>query len=218
MKNVLILPLAFVFLLTINMGFRSDKILKYNIDAGHETQPMPKLEKLDGDQLIETLLLQRFNFNKELIKNGFDPKKEMPKAISILNSSPASIISFCGFDYLVKQNKVMGVNGIQLSASALATITEKIVNLDQIQQYCCMQANLVYKRENRDLNEIKALDRQYFAALKAFRLVTSNIADHANRSNASLAIETAVAKIKMPDVKIIETKINYQGGYIAEIK
>jgi len=218
MKNAISLSLGLTLLLIISMGFRWDKNLIISCVVPNETLSLAKLEKVDGDQLIETLILQRFNFNKAVIKNGFDPKKETPKAISIINNSPTSIISFSGFDYLVKQNKVISVNGIQLSPAALATITDKVVKLDQMQQYCCAQANLVYKREKRDLNTIKTLDRQYFAALRAFRLITSNIAGLANKSDASLAIETAVAKTKLPDIKIIETKTDYKSGYVAEIE
>ncbi|KQM78142.1 hypothetical protein ASE74_15680 [Pedobacter sp. Leaf216] len=199
------------------MGFRSDKNLIFKGNKLNETLPVAKLEKVDGDQLIETLILQRFNFNKSIIKNGFDAKIESPKITSIINNGPASIVSFSGFDYLVKKNKVIGVNGIELSPSALATITEKVVKLDQMQQYCCAQANLANKREKRDLNTIKTLDRQYFAALRAIRLITENIADLATKSNASFAIETAVAKTRIPDIKIIETKTDYKGGYVAEV-
>jgi len=218
MKNAIFLPVGLILLITLSVGFRSDRSLITSGNGLIITRPLGYMEKLDGDQLIETLILQRFNFNKALIKNGFDPKKETPKAISIINSSSASIISFSGFDYLVKQNKVIGINGIQLSSSALATITDKIVKLDQMQQYCCIQANLAYKQENRDLNTVKTLDRQYFAALKAFRSVTSNIADLANKSNPSLAIVTAVAQIKMPDVKMIGTTTDLNGSYVAKIK
>jgi hypothetical protein len=77
---------------------------------------------------------------------------------------------------------------------------------------------LEYKRETRNLNEIKALDRQYFAALRAFKLVTSNIADLASKSNASLDIEIAVAKIKLPDIKVTGIKTENKGSYVAEIK
>jgi hypothetical protein len=218
MKNAILLPLGLTVLITISMGFRSDKMLISSGNVVAITRPLASLEKVDGDQLIETLILQRFNFNKALIKDGFDPQKQFPKAISIINSSVAGIVSFNGFDYFVKQNRVIGVNGIGLSPSALATITEQMFKLDQMQQYCCVQANLEYKRETRNLNEIKALDRQYFAALRAFKLVTSNIADLASKSSASLDIEIAVAKIKLPDIKIIGMKTENKGSYVAEIK
>jgi len=218
MKNAILLPLGLTLLITIVSGFRSDKVLIANNHAEDSVARLTSEEKVDGDQLIETLILQRFNFNKALIKNGFDPNKEFPKSLSIVNSSPTRTISFNGFDYLIRKNKVIDVKNIRLSESALATITAKIVALDLMQQYCSIQANLAYRNEKRDLNNIKTLDRHYFAALRAFKIVTSNIANLASKSNASVAIETAVAKIKMPDVKMISTKTERNGSYVAEIE
>jgi hypothetical protein len=201
------------------MGCGSNKKLVNHYGIGQNTGAQLKDQgRVDGDLLIEALLAQRFNFNKALIKDGFDPKKQLPKAISIINSAPTGTISFSGFDYSIRGNKVVGVKGIKLSPSALVTITEKVVKLDQIQQFCSAQVNLAYKQENRDLNAIKTLDRHYFAALKAIKSVTFNIAKLAKKPNTSITIEMSVGKIKLPDIKVIGMKTENKGSYVAEIE
>jgi hypothetical protein len=219
MKNAISISFGLILCTVISIGCSSNKKLVNHYNIGLTSiEPLEDQERVDGDKLIETLFAQRFNFNKTLIKYGFDPKKQLPKSISIINSAPTSTISFNGFDYLIKQNKVVAVKGIKLSPSALVVITEKVVKLDQIQQYCSAQVNLAYQQRNRDLNTIKELDRQYFTTLRTIKLVTSNIAGLAKKPNASVSIEMSVAKIKLPDLKVIGMKTENKGGYVAEIE
>lgn len=172
----------------------------------------------DGNQLIDSLLANRFNYNKALIEDGFNSKKQLPKPTAIINNTQLKTISFNGLNYLVRDGKVIDIKGLKLSASVLSIITEKLANLDQIQQYCCEKANLEYQQKNRDMNAIKTLDRQYFAALKTIKLVTSNITKLATKPNTSITIEVSVAKIKPPNVKVISMKTVNKGSYVAEIK
>ncbi len=169
-------------------------------------------KKVNGDQLIEAMLAERFLFNKMLIRNGFNAQNQYPKVISILNRE-AVTVSFNGLDYSIMQNKIVGIKGIKLSLSALTTLTEKMVKLDQNQQYYCEQANLAYHVKNRDLQTIKTFDRQYFAALRNIRLITHNIAEMARKPNPSVSIEISIAKIKLPD-----SKIEFKKSYVAEVE
>jgi len=180
-------------------------------DIGTTTEQIKDSKRIDGNQLIDSLLSNRFSYNKALIEDGFNSKKQLPKPKAIINNTPHEIISFNGLNYLVKDDKVVNIKGLKLSASALSMISEKLASLDQVQQYCCEKANLEYQQKKRDMNAIKTLDRQCFAALNTLKDVTSSIATEARKQNASISIEMSLAKIKLPDIKnpCIKTKRNY---------
>lgn len=165
----------------------------------------------DGNQLIDSLLADRFSYNKALIENGFNSKKQLPKPTTIIINTPFKTISFNGLNYLVKDDKVVDIKGLKLSVSALSILTEKLASLDQIQQYCSEKANLEYQQKNRDMNAIKTFDRQYFAALNTLKNITSSVAIEARKRNAPISIEMLLTKIKLPDIKNpqVKTKRNY---------
>ena len=170
----------------------------------------------DGNQLIDSLLAERFSYNKALIEDGFNSEKQLPKPTAIINKTPLKTISFNGLNYLVKDDKVVDIKGLKLSASALSIITEKLSSLDQIQYNCCEKANLEYQQKNRDMNAIKTLDRQYFAALNTLKNIISSIATEARKRNASVSIEMSLAKIKLP--AIINPDMKTKRNYVAKIE
>ncbi|MDQ0966303.1 hypothetical protein QFZ20_001706 [Flavobacterium sp. W4I14] len=201
----------FGFILFICFSCNSTKSLTASHAIGTTAEQIKDTERIDGNQLIDLLLADRFSYNKALIKDGYNSKKQLPKPTAIINNSLLQTISFNGLNYLVKDDKVVDIKGVKLSASALSMITEKLTSLDQVQQYCCENANLEYQQKNRDMNAIKTLDRQYFAALNTLKDITSSIATEARKRNASMSIEMSLAKIKLPDIKNpgIKTKRNY---------
>jgi hypothetical protein len=119
-------------------------------------------------------------------------------------------------NYLVKNDKVIDIKGLKLSASALSIITEKLSNLDQIQYNCCEKANLEYQQKNRDMNAVKTLDRQYFAALNTLKNIISSIATEATKRNASVSIEMSLAKINLPHIKNPDMKA--KRNYVAKVE
>ncbi|WP_426329184.1 hypothetical protein [Pedobacter sp. R-06] len=204
MKNKSLPFLWFVLFICISCKSNKNLVVVHTIDTIISEQIK------DGNKLIDSLLADRFSYNKALIEDGFNSKKQLPKPTTIINNTPFKTISFNGLNYLVKDGKVVDIKGLNLSISALFIITEKLANLDQIQQYCCEKANLEYQQENRDMNAIKTLDRQYFAALNTLKNITSSIATEAKKRNASILIEMLLAKIKLPEIKNLGvTKRNY---------
>lgn len=206
MKNKSLPFLGFILFICISCNSNKNLIVAHAIGTSEQIK--------DGNQLIDSLLADRFSYNKALIKDGFNSKKQLPKPTAIINNTPLKTISFNGFDYLVMDDKVIEIKGLKLSVSALSIITEKLANLDQIQQYCCEKANLEYQHKNRDINAIKTLDRQYFAALNTLKNITSSIATKARKRNASISIEMSLAKIKLPDMKLLGVKS--KGTYVAK--
>ena len=194
------------FIIFICFSCKSTKNLTASYTIGTTAEQIK-----DGNQLIDSLLADRFSYNKALIENGFNSKKQLPKPTAIINNTPFKTMSFNGLTYLVKDDKVVDIKGLKLCSSALSIITEMLANLDQIQQYCCEKSNLEHQQKNRDMNAIKMLDRHYFAALNALKNITSSIATEARKPNASISIEMSLAKIKLPDIKnfSMKTKRNY---------
>lgn len=208
MKNKSLPFLGVILFICISCNSNKNLIVAHAIGTSEQIK--------DGNQLIDSLLADRFSYNKALIKDGFNSKKQLPKPTAIINNTPLKTISFNGLDYLVKDDKVIEIKGLKLSVSALSIITEKLANLDQIQQYCCEKANLEYQHKNRDINVIKTLDRQYFAALNTLKNITSSIATKARKRNASISIEMSLAKIKLPDTKLLGVKS--KGTYVAKME
>ncbi|TCD10513.1 hypothetical protein EZ449_09200 [Pedobacter frigidisoli] len=172
-------------------------------------------EKVNGDKLIKELLLQRFEFNKNIIKAGFTDGMALPKPKSIMNRSDLTSITFGKLVYLVKDSRILGVRGVPLTSTALNAINSRITKLDKVQQYCAEKTNTEYIKPNRDIQYIKTLDRQYFSSLKTILLITSNISSLSKKPNPSVSIEMSVASIKLGD----ETEFHQDqiGKSIAEI-
>lgn len=217
MKNKSVPFLGFILFICFSCNSTKNLTASHAHATGTTTSEQIKEgERINGDQLVDELLAQRFNYNKAVIEDGFNSKRQFPKAISLINNTSLKTISFNGLDYLIKDDKVVGIKGIKLPPSTLSTITEKVAKLDQIQQYCCEKVNLEYQQKNRDLNTIKTFDRKYFAALNTLKNITSSIAAEAKKRNASVSIEMSLAKIKLPDIKLLGMKS--KGTYVAKIE
>ncbi|RDC55146.1 hypothetical protein DU508_18520 [Pedobacter chinensis] len=173
-------------------------------------------EKIDGNQIIEVLFKERYLFNKNLIRHS-NRIAQLPQTRFILKGNQ-SVITFDGHDYLFNNGQIVEIKGVQLSKAALTAITERITLLDRIQKDCSESVNAEYNRENRDLQYIKAIDRQYFSALKQLSSITANIAAKARKPNASITIEMAMAQINIPDVSVNHNKENELDLTINDIK
>jgi hypothetical protein len=211
MKNAVSLSLWITLFVACCTGCNSNKNLITQNSSLNTLNQFKVGEKINGSQLIEAMLAQRFQFNKILIKNGFNPKMPYPKVVSVMNSASVVTISFNGLDYSVIENKIAGIKGITLSPLALSSLSDKMTKLDLIQQYYGEQSNLAYGLKKRDLQMIKELDRRYFAALKSIRQITLHISELARKPHPAISIEISIAKIKLPD-----NKIEFKKNYVAE--
>jgi len=156
-----------------------------------------QIHTVDGDALMKKLLSQRYEFNKALIKNGASELVNLPKSEAIFNRKHLTTVHFNGLDYVVKDNNIVAVKGLNLSAGCLAAITEKLLLLDRTQMYYTEKSNQQYAFSNRDLVYIKTLDRNYFSTLMLLENITTKVAGLVNKDNASLAIETTLSKSKV---------------------
>jgi len=133
--------------------------------------------------MIERLASQRNEFNKNR------KHANLPKAEYIINRNNLTIITFNGLDYYVKNNRVIGIQGLNLSDEALAQITEKLVLLDSVQYCYSEKSNVDFQNE-----------RLFLLSLKMLSTTTRDIAALAKTHNPSLNVENNVAKMRLPNV------------------
>ncbi|WP_316808273.1 hypothetical protein [Pedobacter agri] len=171
-------------------------------------------EKIDGNNLIEQLHNDRYQFNKKLIKHKGN-LTQLPASQSILRSGKYTV-TFAGRDYIIYNKQVVEISGIKLSKTALAAITNKLSLLDHLQKNCSETVNAEYKKNKRNLQYIKNIDRQYFSCLKQISSITGDISREVRKPNASVTIELAMDKVNVP--QMFTNSLVNQEVLLAEIK
>jgi len=106
----------------------------------------------------------------------------------IINRNNLTIITFNGLDYFVKNNRVIGIRGLDLSEEVLDQITAKLVLLDNVQFNYSERATTEYD------------NRLFLLSLKMFSSTTRDIAALAKAENPSLNVENNIAKMRLPNV------------------
>ncbi len=157
------------------------------------------VDKVNGNDVIERLSELKAGLNKN-IRNG-----NLPKAEYIINRSNLTIITFNGLDYYVKNNRVVGIQGLELSDEVLDQITEKLVLLDSVQYSYTERANSEYYKG--DVQKIRNINRLFQASLKILSSTTRDIAALTKTENPSLNVENNIAKMRLPNVdKAVENQ------------
>jgi len=151
-------------------------------------------DRLNGNDMIERLAAQRSAFNKNRSKNS------LPKAEYIINRNNSTLISFNGLNYYIKNNRVIGIQGLNLSDEVLNQITDKLVLLDSIQFNQSEWSNTEHFNPNVDFQKIRNIDRQFMLTLKILSSTVRDIAALTKSENPSLTVETSVAKMRLPNI------------------
>ncbi|WP_316847224.1 hypothetical protein [Pedobacter psychrodurus] len=182
---------SFLFLLIASISSISIPVLAQN--QNKLATVFENIEKLNGNDMIERLASQRNEFNKNR-KNA-----KLPKAEYIINRNNLTIITFNGLDYYVKNNRVIGIQGLNLSDEALVQITEKLVLLDSVQYSYSEKSDVDFQNE-----------RLFLLSLKMLSTTTRDIAALAKTNNPSLNVENNIAKMRLPNVDKISGIITVQ--------
>lgn len=161
------------------------------------------IERLNGNDMIERLVAQRSTFNK-------NRSNSLPKAEYIINRNNLTLISFNGLDYYVKNNRVIGIQGLNLSDKVLNQITDKLVLLDSIQFNHSERSNTERFNPNVDFQKIRNIDRQFMLTLKMLSSTVRDIAALTKSENPSLTVETNIAKMRLPNIDKAVEKSNVQ--------
>lgn len=194
---------ALVFFLITSLSCSSIHVLAQN-KLTKQSDILEKTERLNGNDMIERLAAQRSAFNKNRSKNI------SPKAEYIINRKDLTLISFNGLDYYVKNNRVIGIQGLNLSDEVLNQITDKLVLLDSIQFNQSERSNTERFNPNVDFQKIRNIDRQFMLTLKMLSSTVRDIAALTKSENPSLTVETNVAKMRLPNIDKAADKSNTQ--------
>jgi hypothetical protein len=180
---------SFLFLLIVSISSTSIQVLAQN--QNKEASLFENIERLNGNDMIERLISQRNEFNKGR-KNG-----KLPKAEYIINRNNLTIITFNGLEYFIKNNRVTGIQGLNLSDEVLAQITQKLVLLDSVQYSYSEKSDIDFQNE-----------RLFLLSLKMLSTTTRDIAALTKTNNPSLNVENNIAKMRLPNVdKTSETSM-----------
>jgi hypothetical protein len=163
-----------------------------------------QIEKVNGNDMIERLADQRIAFNKNRSNNN------LPEAEHIINRSNLTIINFNGLDYYVKNNRIIGIEGLNLSDSVLNQITGKLVLLDSIQFDQSERLNNEHMNPNTNIQKIWYMNRQLLLTLKMLTSTVRDIAAFTKNENPSLTVEANVAKMRLPNIDKAAKKSNMQ--------
>lgn len=194
---------ALVFLLITSLSCSSIYVLAQNKQA-KQSGIFENIDRLNGNDMIERLAAQRSAFNKNHSKNS------LPKAEYIINRNNLTLISFNGLDYYIKNNRVIGIQGLNLSDEVLNQITDKLVLLDNIQFNYSERSNTEHFNTNVDFQKIRNIDRQFMLTLKMLSSTVRDIAALAKNENPSLTVETSVAKMRLPNIDKAAEKSSMQ--------
>jgi hypothetical protein len=179
-------------------------VLAQNVQAIKQSDLRGQIEKINGNDMIERLADQRISINKSPSVNN------LPKAEHIFTRNNLTLISFNGLDYYVKDNRIIGIQGLNISDSVLDQITTKLVLLDSIQFDQSERLNNEYTDPDTDPQKIWYIDRQFKLTLKMLSSTVRDIAAFTKSENPSLAVETNVAKMRLPNIDKTATKSNMQ--------
>ncbi|MGN7985908.1 hypothetical protein ACTJKC_01135 [Pedobacter sp. 22226] len=168
---------SFALLLTALLS-SSSMMLMAQQNSSKQVTLFENVDKVNGNAVIERLSAQ-----KRSRKSGNASKAEY-----IINRNDLTIITFNGLEYLVKNNRVIGIQGLELSEEVLDQITDKLVLLDKVQHDYSERATTEYD------------NRLFLLSLKMLSSTTRDIAALAKAENPSLNVENNIAKMRLPNV------------------
>ena len=170
-----------------------------NIPATHTNATFEVYDHVNGNELIKNMI----SAGHSLYKNrNVSHTVSTPKYI--LNRIKPTFISFDGLDYLVQNDCVLAVKGINLTDDALSQITEKLSFLDQAQFSNNEKINLVYHNENNS-QKIRNLNKWYLLTLRILSTTLNDFANLTKRYDAATLAEN-LAKMRVPNIDVAATQ------------
>lgn len=175
-------------------------LLIFNAFAQHNetvqsTVSTPEIhERINGNQLIKTMISAKREFNKKFGSETVS-LAELSAPQYILNRNKPTIITFDGLDYLVQNNCVLAIKGLNLPDNVLNQVTEKLCFLDQVQFDYNKKINTVYANGARNIQNVRNLDKWYLLTLRIFSTTVNDIAALTKKHDTAVL---AANLIKMP--------------------
>jgi len=182
---------ATLVILTVSTFAQNAKTTRTAFDA---------YEHVNGNELIKKMILAQHALNKNCnAENAVSANLSSPKYI--FNKVKPTVISFDGLDYLVQNNCVLAVKGLNLSDNALSQITEKLSFLDQVQFGYNEKINQAYCNENNS-QKIRNLNKWYLLTLRIISTTVNDFASLAKKYDATTFAEN-LAKLPVPNIDAV---------------
>lgn len=151
-------------------------------------------ERINGNQLIKAMISAKQEFNKKFSSETVS-LSELSAPQYILNRNKLTVITFDGLDYLVQNNCVLAIKGLNLPDNVLNQVTEKLCFLDQVQFDYNKKINTVYANGARNIQNVRNLDKWYLLTLRIFSTTVNDIAALTKKHDTAVL---AANLIKMP--------------------
>lgn len=184
-------------------------LLIFNAFAQHNervqsTVSTPEIhERINGDQLIKTMILAKREFNKKF-GSEMVSLAELSAPQYILNWNKPTIITFDGLDYLVQNNCVLAIKGLNLPDNVLNQVTEKLSFLDQVQFDYNKKINTVYANGARNIQNVRNLDKSYLLTLRIFSTTVNDIA-YLTKKHDTAFLAANLIKMPTPNLNAIRS-------------
>lgn len=149
---------------------------------------------------IQSLVEARIDFNKTLIKSREISKAKLPKPQYIFNQLTLCNVSFEGLNFSMENRRIVAINEIPLSRSALNIINERLMVLDKMQYAYSEGSNHEYLAGQKNSHVAFNNDRQFFAVLKSLKATLEEIGKMTKEDNNSLVMERNLANWKQPNI------------------
>ena len=162
--------------------------------------------KLNGDNLIDKLIAQRREFNNSRSNSGTVQLDKLPNPEYIFSRNGLTTITFDGLDYMILDNHVIEIKGLDLSEEVLAQITDKLLLLDKVQFDYCEKSNREYLNGNTNFQNVRNIDRWFFTSLKILSTTVTDIASFTKKPNPSVSVATNIAKMPRPNIDAWKAK------------
>ncbi|GGE59164.1 hypothetical protein EV200_103467 [Pedobacter psychrotolerans] len=160
-------------------------------------------EHVNGNELIKKMILAKHELNKNRnAKSAISANFSAPQYI--LNRDNPTVISFDGLDYLVQNNCVLAVKGLNLSDDALSQITEKLCFLDQVQFDYHEKINRAYCNGNENSQKIRNLNKWYLLTLRIISTTVNDFASLAKKYDAA-SFAKLLVKLPVPNLDAVAT-------------
>ncbi|MFW0714353.1 hypothetical protein [Pedobacter sp. N23S346] len=184
--------------LLISHAFAQERVTANTVSSSFEAY-----ECIDGNNLIKKMISAKHEFNKKR-KSETVLLSELSAPQHILNRNKPTIITFNGLDYLIQNNCVLAVKGLNLSDDVLAQITEKLSFLDQVQFDYNERINMAYVNEENNVQYIRNLDKWYLLTLRILSTTVNDIAALTKKHDAS-SLAANLIKMPVPNLNAISS-------------
>lgn len=151
---------------------------------------------LSADLLEES----RFSFNKKLIKREQYNLQQLPCSQYLFRQSDKCEVNIESLIFVMDNNTITGIKGIDLSAESLKQINDRLGILDRLQWAYSEASNNEFRSGHKNNHDIVFNDRKFFSTLRAIKSTVRDIRKIYGSALSSAEKSEAIAKLRFANV------------------